>query len=240
MSTQNAKAKLITVGEPVMMGRAMPTTIVKAFVANFLIFVLSVRAVHAADLTSPPPAPPSPAREAALRWYVKLGALGALNRSWSSLFAQQVVEVLVPGLGLVPVTGLRPQVPQVGRGATYSSIFSVSFVGGYFFTSNWSLEVAAGVPLWLNIKITGFSATPPFSGASLSKLLPGTVPITGVYHSTQLGALRPYLGAGIVPSFQFAVEDGFNTGGFFAPMVGLVAQAAPTTCSTGTGASSWT
>lgn len=208
-----------------MIGRAKPTTIVKAFVANFLIFALSVGAVHAADLTSTPPAPPSPAPEAAPRWYVKLGALGALNQSWSSLFAQQVAEVPVPGLGLVPVTGFGPQVSQVGRGATYSSIFSVSFVGGYFFTPNWSLEVTGGVPLWLNIKITGFSATPPFSGASLSKLLPGALPITGVYHFTQLGEFQPYLGAGIVPSFQFAVEDGFNTGGFFAPTVGLVAQA---------------
>ena len=160
-----------------MIGRAKPTTIVKAFAANLLIFALSVGAVHAADLTNPPP---SPAPEAAPHWYVKLGALGALDQSWSSLFAQQVVEVLVPGVGLVPVAGAGPQVSLVGRGATYSSIFSVSFVGGYFFTPNWSLEVAGAVPLWLNIKITGFSATPPFSGASLSKLLPGAVPITGV------------------------------------------------------------
>lgn len=208
-----------------MTGRGKRATIVKAFVANLLIFALSVGAVRAADLTNPPPAPPSPAPEAAPHWYVKLGALGALDQSWSSLFAQQVVEVLVPGVGLVPVAGAGPQVSLVGRGATYSSIASVSFVGGYFFTPNWSLEVAGAVPLWLNIKITGFSATPPFSGTSLSKLLPGAVPITGVYHFTQLGALQPYLGAGIVPSFQFAVEDGFNTGGFFAPTVGLVAQA---------------
>ena len=122
-----------------MTGRGKPTTIVKAFVANFLIFVLSVGAVLAADLTNPPPAPPSPAPEAAPHWYVKLGALGALDQSWSSLFAQQVVEVLVPGVGLVPVGGAGPQVSLVGRGATYSSIFSVTFVGGYFFTPNWSL-----------------------------------------------------------------------------------------------------
>src|SRR5271168_562643 len=70
LSTQNAKAKP-TLGGPVMMiGRAKPTTIVKAFAANLLIFALSVGAVDAADLTNPPPAPPSP--EAAPHWYVKL------------------------------------------------------------------------------------------------------------------------------------------------------------------------
>jgi hypothetical protein len=183
-----------------MTGRGKPATIVKVFIADLLVFALSVGAVHAADLTNPSPAPPSPAPEAAPHWYVKLGALGALDQSWSSLFAQQVVEVLVPGVGFVPVGGARPQVSLVGRGATYSSLASVSFVGGYFFTANWSLEVVGAVPLWLNIKITGFSATPPFSGASLSRLLPGAVPITGV-------------------------EDGFNSGGLFAPTVGLAAQA---------------
>ena len=46
-----------------------------------------------------------------------------------------------------------------------------------------------------------------------------------VYHFTQFGAIQPYLGGGIVPSFELAVQDGFNTGGSFAPTVGLVAQA---------------
>ncbi len=202
-----------------------PTTILKAFVSQSLIFAFSAGALHAADLANPVAAPPSPVPEAPARWYVKLGALGALNQSWSSLFAQPVAAVVVPGIGLVPVGGFGPQVSLVGRGATYSSIFSASFQAGYFFTPNWSLEVSTAVPLWLTIKITGFSATPPFSGAVLGKLLPGVVPITAVYHFTQFGAIQPYLGGGIVPSFELAVQDGFNTGGSFAPTVGLVAQA---------------
>jgi outer membrane protein len=113
----------------------------------------------------------------------------------------------------------------VGRGATYSSVFTASLQAGYFLTPNWSLEVSSGVPLWLTIKITGFSATPPFSGAVLGKLLPGAFPVTGVYHFTQFGVLQPYLGGGIVPSFEFAVQDGFNTRGYFKPTVGLIAQA---------------
>ena len=205
--------------------RKRSTTIVKAFVSRSLIFALSAGAVHAADVPSPQPAPPSPGPEAPPHWYVRLGVLGGLDQSWSSLFAQQVAGVVVPGIGLVPVSGFGPQVSLVGRGATYSSVFTASFQAGYFFTPNWSLEVAGAVPLWLTIKITGFSAAPPFSGAVLSKLLPGAIPITGVYHFTQFGALQPYLGGGIVPSFEFAVQDGFNTGGYFKPTVGLVAQA---------------
>jgi outer membrane protein len=204
--------------------RKKPTTIIKTFISGSLIFAVWSSALDAADLPKPPAAPPSTPAEAASHWYVRLGALGALNQSWSSLFAQSVAEVAVPGIGLVPVGGFGPQLSLVGRGATYSSIFTASFQAGYFFTPNWSLEVASAVPLWLTIKITGFSTTPPVSGAVLSKLLPGVVPITAVYHFTQFGAIQPYLGAGIVPSFELAVQDGFNTGGSFAPTVGLVAQ----------------
>jgi outer membrane protein len=198
--------------------------LVQAFVSIFLLFALSVGAVQAADLWNPLAAP-SPFPEAADRWYVKLGALGALNQSWSSLFAQSVAEVAVPGIGLVPVGGFGPEESLVGRGATYSNIFSASFQTGYFFTPNWSVEVSSAVPLWLTIKVTGFSTTPPVSSAVLGKLLPGVVPITAVYHFTQFGAIQPYLGAGVVPTFELAVQDGFDTGGSFAPTVGLVAQA---------------
>lgn len=202
-----------------------PTTIVGAFVSVFLVFALSAGVLHAADLLAPSAAPTSPLPEAADRWYVELGALGALNQSWSSLFAQSVAEVAVPGIGLVPVGGFGSQLSLVGRGASYSSILTASFQAGYFFTPNWSVEVSSAVPLWLTIKITGSSTTPPVSGTVLSKLLPGVVPITGIYHFTQFGVIQPYLGAGIVPSFELAVQDGFNTGGSFAPTVGLVAQA---------------
>lgn len=169
--------------------RKRPTMIVKALVSGSLTSALSAGTLHAADLPNPPAAAVSSAAEAAPRWYVKLGALGALNQSWSSLFAQPVTGVVIPGIGLVPVGGFGPQLSLVGRGATYSSIFSASFQAGYFFTPNWSLEVSSVVPLWLTIKITGFSATPPFSEAVLGKLLPGVVPITAVYHFTQFGAI---------------------------------------------------
>ena len=200
------------------------TTIVGAFVSASLAFAVSSSVVHAADLSNPPSLA-SPVPEASPRWYVRLGALGALNQSWSSLYAQPVTAVPIPGVGLVPVGGFGPQMPLTGRGATYSSVFSATFQGGYFFTPNWSLEVSSGIPLWLTIKITGSSPTPPFSGTVLGKVLPGVVPITGVYHFTQFGALQPYLGAGIVPTFELGVQDGFNTAAWFEPTVGLTAQA---------------
>lgn len=205
--------------------RQKPTVIVGAFVSVSLVFALSASVAHAADLSNPPAASASAPSEAADRWYVKVGALGALNQSWSSLFAQSVAEIAAPGIGLVPVGGFGPQMSLVGRGATYSSVFSASFQAGYFLTPNWSVEVSSAIPLWLTIKITGFSTTPPVSGTILGKLLPGVVPMTAVYHFTQFGAIQPYLGAGIVPSFELAVQDGFNTRGSFAPTVGLVAQA---------------
>ena len=205
--------------------RKKPTTIVNAFGARFLILALSASGVHAADLTANPPAAPlSPVPEATLRWFVRLGALGVIDQSWSSLFAQPVAEVAVPGIGLIPVAGFGPQLRLVGRGATYSNFFSASVQAGYFFTPNWSLEISGGAPVWVTVKITGFSATAPVSGTILGYLLGAAAPITAVYHFTQFGAFQPYLGGGIVPTFALAVRDGFNTGGSFEPSLGLVLQ----------------
>jgi hypothetical protein len=214
-----------------------PTTILKAFVSQSLIFAFSAGALHAADLANPVAAPPSPVPEAPARWYVKLGALGALNQSWSSLFAQPVAAVVVPGIGLVPVGGFGPQVSLVGRGATYSSIFSASFQAGYFFTPNWSLEVSTAVPLWLTIKITGFSATPPFSGAVLGKLLPGVVPITAVYHFTQCGAIQPYLGAELFRVSNLRFRTGLTPEARSRPPLASLLRPALIICSTQIGAS---
>ena len=138
--------------------RKRSTTIAKAFVFRFLIFALCAGAVHAADLPSPPPAPPSPVPEVAPHWYVRLGALGALNQSWSSLFAQQVAGVVVPGIGLVPVSGFGPQVSLVGRGATYSSIFSASFQAGYFFTPTGGGERSSPLADHKDHRILGYAS----------------------------------------------------------------------------------
>ena len=62
-----------------MAGRKKPTTVVEAFISTSLAFGLSSGVVHAADLSNPPAAPSGLVPEAAPRWYVRLGALGALN-----------------------------------------------------------------------------------------------------------------------------------------------------------------
>jgi hypothetical protein len=110
-----------------------------------------------------------------LRWYVKFG----VGRTQSKL----VEPVRATGRGNPrPRTwigsGDRLLAPGIA-GRARRDLFEHFFrkLRGWLFLY---LELVLGgsgrSSLWLNIKITGFSATPPFSGASLSKLLPGAVP----------------------------------------------------------------
>jgi outer membrane protein len=190
-----------------------------------LIFALFLSVTHAADLTtSAPPEAVAPTAAAPPLWFVKVGAFGAINQSSSKLYGQPLSGVVIPGIGFVPTGGVGPQTQLVGRGASYSNLFSLGIEVGYFFASNWSVDISGGVPVWETVKITGHSATPPASGAVLAKVLPGAAPITVLYHFTQFGALQPYVGGGIVPSFAFAVQDGFNTGSSIEPSLGVVLQ----------------
>jgi outer membrane protein len=217
---------IVALGGKVMSDRNKPTTIANVFVVKCLVFALSANVAQAADLASSPPAAQLTAvPEVTSRWFARFGALGVIDQSSSRLFAQPIAGVVVPGIGFVPVGGAGSQALLAGRGATYSNIFSASVQAGYFFTPNWSLELSGGVPIWVKAKITGFSPTAPVSGTVLAELLGAAVPVTVVYHFTQFGALQPYLGGGIVPSFALAVRDGFNTGGSFEPALGLVLQA---------------
>jgi outer membrane protein len=199
--------------------------IVAALAGACSVFALSATA-QAADLPTMKPAPaPAPVIvEAPPTWYVRVGALGVINQSSSKLFAQPLHVVAVPGIGPVPVGGIGPQTRLVGAGGKYSNIFSVDASVGYFITPNWSIEIGTGVPIYVNLKITGAAAGAPPAGTVLSKLLLGVIPITVVYHLTQLGNFQPYVGAGIAPSFAFDVKDGFDTGGSIDPSVGLVLQ----------------
>ena len=202
-----------------------PTRILRAIVSTCLFFsALSISAANAADLASPSNAPVTAAPEASPLWYIRLGALGAIDQTSSNLYSQQLAGVVIPGVGFVPLAGAGPQMLLAGRGATYSNAFTASVEVGYFFTPNLSLEIAGGVPVWVTVKITGFSLTTPASGTILTETLPAAIPITAVYHFTQFGALQPYLGGGIAPSFDFSIRNGFSTGGSYEPAVGLVLQ----------------
>ena len=193
------------------------------FSSIVVFFVLSTGLAEGADFDNLTVGAPR-LEDVFARWYVKLGSAGLIDQTSSNLYSQSVATVTVPGAGTLPVAGVGPQTLLVGRGATYSNAYTAVLQAGYFFTPNWSLEVAAGVPVWLKVRITGFSPAGPASGTVLTEVLPAAIPITAVYHFRQFGAFQPYLGLGFEPSFLLALRSGFSTGGSYEPSVGLVLQ----------------
>jgi outer membrane protein len=202
------------------------TRLVKAALASqCAVLALSFGSAHAADQSNAPSASgPVLPELPATGWYVRFGALGVLNRSSSNLYAQPLATVSLPGIGAVPFAGVGPQLQLQGRGASYSNIYSVAFAGGYYFTPNWSVEVATGIPMWSTVTINGNSPLGPPSGTVLGKVAQIAAPITGVYHFTQFGGFQPYVGAGLAPTFALAVRDGYNTGGSYQPALGFIVQ----------------
>jgi outer membrane protein len=100
---------------------------------------------------------------------------------------------------------------------------------GYFFTPNFSVDIAAGVPVYASVKTNapfppGLTPVPVPSGTVLATVMPSFVPITALYHFTQFGMFQPYLGGGIAPVFSVSQKSGFNTGVTVDPSVGLVLQ----------------
>jgi outer membrane protein len=178
-----------------------------------LAFVPSLTVVEAADLPTNSASPALPS-EFTPHWFVRVGALGAINESSSKLYVQPVVGSF----------GVGPQLLVPGRGESFSNLFTISVQAGYFFSPNWSLEVAGGFPVWQTTRITGYSATPPFAGTVLSKTVPGSLPITALYHVTQFGPLQPYIGIGAAPVFAFTEHDAFGTGSSTEPSLAFVLQ----------------
>jgi outer membrane protein len=209
-------------GKDLKMAPKKPARLFRACVSTCAVFA-SYGAVRAADVMNAPAAAAPDAPSASTGWYVKLGAMGVLDRSSSNLYQQSITGMIVPGIGTVPV-GVGPQFQIPGLGASYSNFAGVSLQGGYSFTPNWSVEVASGLPLWATVTVNGSSPTGPPSGAVLSKLLPASVPVTGVYHFTQFGRFQPYLGAGVATTFALAVRDGYTTGSTYQPALGVVVQ----------------
>src|SRR5579871_6310337 len=155
---------------------------------SFLVFPGTVERVVAADAPSSPQIP-SEASSNPTRWFVRIGVGAGISQSSSTLYGQPVVGAM----------GVGPELPLLGRGASYSNLIFPSVQAGYFVAPNWSLEVAGGIPVWQTVRITGYSAVPPYDGTVLTRTLPGAVEITGAYHFTQFGAFQPYLGAGLAP-----------------------------------------
>jgi len=206
-----------------MTGPRRPTGLIRACVSTCAVFASSFGAVWAADVTNSPTGPAADSPNPFTGWYVKLGAMGVLDGSSSNLYRQSIAGMIVPGIGTVPV-GVGPELQVPGLGASYSNFAGVAIQGGYAFTPNWSVEVASGFPMWATVTVNGSSPAGPPSGTVLSKLLPASVPITGVYHFTQFGRFQPYVGAGIAPTFALAVRDGYNVGSTYQPALGVVVQ----------------
>jgi len=201
---------------------------VKAFVSACAVCALPFGSGHAADLgdqqtAAPAPAPP-PVLPSLSGWYVRVGAQGDWLRSSSNLYSQGIGEVGVPGGGFA-LGGVGPELQIPGRSADYSNLYTVGFEGGYFVNPNWSVEVESGFPVWSTVTVTG-SPPPgaPPAGTILAKVMPASIPITGVYHFTQFGSFQPYLGAGLAPAFALAVRDGYATGASYQPALGVVVQ----------------
>ena len=172
---------------------------------------LAVTAAAAADYPTKKMAPlaPAPVVVAPVTpgFFVKAGFLYAINQSSSKLYAGGV------------------QIPGVG--ATFSNVATLGLEAGYYVTPNVSIDVSAGVPMWVTDKTKGAMTAPlPVpDGTLIAKIMPAFIPITALYHFNQFGAFQPYLGAGIAPVFALAHRDAFNTGVTVDPTVGLVLQA---------------
>jgi outer membrane protein len=161
---------------------------------------------------APPPAPivlaPSP-------FFVKLGFTYAINNSSSHLYSQGI-----------PGGALGGPLVDKGIGATIGNVATLGFEAGYYIFPNVSLDISGGIPMWANVNTKGTPAGGiPADGTRLAQIVPSFIPITILYHFTQLGAFQPYVGAGVSPVFSFGQKSAFNTGVTVDPTIGFVAQA---------------
>ena len=129
---ESVKPLPIRMGHNIGTGPKRPTRLVRACVSSCVVFASSFGAVRAADMTNSQAAPATDAPNPGAGWYVKLGAMGVLDRSSSNLYQQSTVGMIVPGIGTVPV-GVGPEFQIPGLGASYSNFAGISIQGGYAF-----------------------------------------------------------------------------------------------------------
>jgi outer membrane protein len=139
----------------------------------------------AADLPTAkaPPAPAPVAIEEPLPFFVKLGLTYAINTSSSKIYSQSPGQLAIgdPTQYLVP-----------GLGAKLSNIATLGFEAGYYVFPNISIDVSGGIPMWVKDTTKGIPPNnlPP-AGTRLGSYLAGLIPVTVVYHFTQLGQIQP-------------------------------------------------
>ena len=174
----------------------------------------------AADLPTKkePPALAPVAPVQPLNFFIRLGAVYAINTSSSSIY-------------FTPVPG-APQIQMQGAGATIGNVGTIGVELGYFVTPNISIDIAAGLPQWAHDNITNVPPTVTLatrgllsSGTILAKVMPSAIPVTVDYHFMDWGAFQPYVGAGLAPVFSFQTHDAFATGVSVEPTIGAVLDA---------------
>ncbi|MCW2284457.1 outer membrane protein [Rhodoblastus acidophilus] len=172
----------------------MKFNLLKALGTTALLCAFAASA-QAADLPSDKATlTPPPAVETFQPMFLKLGFTYAINQSSSHLYEY------------VPVLGRSV---DTGWNASISNIATVGFEAGLFLTKNISVNVSGGLPLSANDSIKG--APYPYNGLVLTKLYPGIVPVTVVWHFDNFGAFQPYIGVGLAPGFSFSNKDALLT-----------------------------
>ena len=159
-------------GDELMVGPKRPKNLFRACLSTCAVFASSFGAVRAGDLTNSQAAPATDAPTPFTGWYVRLGAMGVLDRGSSNLYSQSITGMIVPGIGTVPV-GVGPQFQIPGLGASYSNFAGVAIQGGYSFTPHWSVEVASGFPMWATVTVNGSSPDRAALGHGSQQIVPG-------------------------------------------------------------------
>jgi outer membrane protein len=134
----------------------------------------------AADLPATGPVYKAPAFEPWNPWMIRVRALGVITRNSGSVDQ-------VAGSGLSTTDSLVPELDI-----------------SYFFTKNIAAELILGVTRH-SVTGTGVAATNGLNVGS-AWLLPPT--LTGQYHFTDLGAFKPYVGAGVNYTMFFSQSAG--------------------------------
>ncbi len=143
--------------------------------------------------------------------FVKAGGAFALNTAHSSIYAQ-----------LSPGGGPQYLIPNVG--ATVGNMTTIAAEAGYYFTPNWSVNVAGGIPFFVKVVTNAASPLIGPKGTLLAQIQPALVPVTLVYHFTQLGKFRPYVGAGVAPNFVFGIKYGLDYRATVNPSAAVISK----------------
>lgn len=180
--------------------KTLTTTTLSSLALAAGLFGLAATA-SAADIPAAAPYYKAPAVAAWNPWMIRLRALGVITRD--SGWVDQV-----PGSGLKTTNSLVPELDI-----------------SYFFTRNIAAELILGVTRH-EVTGTGVAAT---AGLDVGRawLLPPT--LTLQYHFTDLGAFKPYIGAGVNYTIFFNQSAGntFNNAGVSVIRSNLHNSAAP-------------